>query len=94
MDPEPQFTVNPERMTTSEAEEAAQTLIRDSFDRLRKAIRRRPLAAVSGAFVAGFVLGNGIPRFIAQTAVSMGLRALIERTLAGGSSSDAAAFSK
>ncbi|KIG19215.1 hypothetical protein DB30_04680 [Enhygromyxa salina] len=52
---------------------------------MREGVRRRPLTAVGGALLAGFVIGNGTPRFVAQTALSMGLRALLGRVFADGS---------
>lgn len=44
-------------------------------------IRRYPIPAVGGAFAVGFILGNGTPKFVARTAVTIGLRALLHRVL-------------
>lgn len=83
-DPEPlrqESVTKAERMRSADPDEAGESLLAHLLDRARGGIRRHPFAAVGGAFAFGFVAGNGIPRFVAQTAVSMGLRALIQRVL-------------
>ena len=54
--------------------------------------RQDPRApAVGGAFALGFILGNGLPKFLARTAVAIGLRMVMQRVIAdtiGGDSLD------
>jgi hypothetical protein len=65
----------------AEPNDATQLRLQATLDRARNGIRRHPLAAVGIGFGLGFVVGNGIPKFVAQTAVSLGLRALFQRVL-------------
>jgi hypothetical protein len=68
--------------TESETLDAvSESHLRDLIARARGYIHRYPLATVGGAFAFGVVIGNGIPKFVAQTAVTMGLRALILRAI-------------
>lgn len=69
------------RRSADADEKTSESLLGHVLDRGRGAIRRHPFAAVGGAFAFGFVVGNGIPRFVAQTAVTMGLRVLLQRVL-------------
>jgi uncharacterized membrane protein (Fun14 family) len=62
-------------------DQATQLRLQETIDRARRGIRRHPLAAVGVGFGLGFVVGNGIPKFVAQAAVSIGLRALFQRVL-------------
>lgn len=77
--------LDPERThePAANTDELSENLLRHMLARARVGIRRYPFSAVGGALALGFVIGSGVPRFVAQTAVSMGLRALIWRALAG-----------
>jgi hypothetical protein len=57
------------------------TMLARALDRAIEGIRRHPIPAVGGAFALGFVIGNGIPKFVGRTAVTIGLRALLRRVL-------------
>ena len=80
-EPTQELAANVDPTRSAGAGEASGSLLGHALERARGGIRRHPFAAVGGAFAFGFVMGNGIPRFVAQTAVSMGLRALIQRVL-------------
>lgn len=53
-----------------------------AIEKTREQIRKHPLPAVGGAFALGFVLGNGVPKFLARTAVTLGLRMVLQRVVA------------
>lgn len=69
--------------TSADETSADETGTDGLFDRAlaatRKTVRRHPLAAVGGAFATGFVLGNGLPKFIARAGVTIALRMVIKR---------------
>lgn len=49
------------------------------LSRVRRRIREQPLTAASGAFILGFALGNGVPKFLARAGIAVGLRLVMQR---------------
>ncbi len=47
--------------------------------RVRRRIREQPLTAASGAFILGFAIGNGVPKFLARAGIAVGLRLVMQR---------------
>lgn len=49
------------------------------LSRARRRIREQPLTAATGAFIVGFAVGNGIPKFLARAGIAIGLRMVMQR---------------
>jgi len=49
------------------------------LSRARQRIREQPLTAATGAFIVGFALGNGVPKFLARAGIAIGLRMVMQR---------------
>lgn len=49
------------------------------LSRARERIREQPLTAATGAFIVGFALGNGVPKFLARAGIAIGLRMVMQR---------------
>jgi hypothetical protein len=49
------------------------------LSRVRQQIRKQPLTAASGAFILGFAIGNGVPKFLARAGIAVGLRLVMQR---------------
>jgi hypothetical protein len=47
--------------------------------RARQRIREQPLTAATGAFIVGFAIGNGVPKFLARVGIAVGLRMVMQR---------------
>lgn len=77
--------------SANEAPETTRVTLHDVVWRLvdhaKDAIRERPLTAVAGAVIVGFVAGSLTPKLIAQPIGVLALRALISR-VAGNASSN------
>lgn len=61
-----------------EDEDIGQMAVR-VLTRARRRIRQQPLTAATGAFILGFAVGNGIPKFLARAGVAIGLRMVMQR---------------
>lgn len=49
------------------------------LSRVRQRIREQPLTAAGGAFILGFAIGNGVPKFLARAGIAVGLRIVMQR---------------
>ncbi|MFO7564256.1 MAG: hypothetical protein R6X02_16535 [Enhygromyxa sp.] len=49
------------------------------LSRARGRIREQPLTAAAGAFLLGFAVGNGVPKFFARAGIAIGLRMVMQR---------------
>jgi hypothetical protein len=49
------------------------------LSRARQRIREQPLTAATGAFIVGFAIGNGVPKFLARAGIAIGLRMVMQR---------------
>lgn len=63
-------------------ESALRERVVDGLGRLRRRIRARPLTAASGAFLLGFAVGNGVPRFLTRAGLAIGFRMVLDRMFA------------
>lgn len=91
---EPAANIKPEEPTRAKQDEADQAEL-DEYDlddeddigqrtvellsRVRRRIREQPLTAASGAFILGFAIGNGVPKFLARAGIAVGLRLVMQR---------------
>jgi hypothetical protein len=62
-------------------EEALRERAVEVLSQVRQRIRRQPLTAAGGAFILGFAVGNGVPKFLARAGIAIGLRMVMQRML-------------
>jgi hypothetical protein len=60
-------------------EEALRERAVELLSQVRQRIRRQPLTAAGGAFILGFAVGNGVPKFLARAGIAIGLRMVMQR---------------
>ncbi len=76
---EPEHGEDAELEGYSDDEEDIERQTVEILSRVRRRIREQPLTAAGGAFILGFAIGNGVPKFLARAGIAVGLRIVMQR---------------